>query len=96
MGENSPLKLNAGVIYQHIDLDKNAKYTVNIKSSMWGIIYLLKGELIMGEFNLKTDQALFIENRLTLDILTNENSEFMLCFGAPHNEPIHQYGQFVD
>ena len=54
MGENPPLKLNTNVIYQHIKLNKNAKYTVDIKSSMRGIIYLLKGELIMGEFNLKT------------------------------------------
>ena len=88
--------MNTDVIYQHINLNKNAKYTVDIKASMRGIIYLLKGELIIGEVNLKTDQALFVEDQLTLDILANESSELMLCFGVPHNEPIRQYGPFVD
>ncbi|MFK5913069.1 MAG: pirin family protein [Woeseiaceae bacterium] len=96
VGESSPLKLNTDVIYQHIKLNKSAKYTVDIKASMRGIIYLIEGELVIGQFNLKTDQALFVENRLTLELLANENSEFMLCFGVPHNEPIRQYGPFVD
>lgn len=96
VGENSPLKLNTDVIYQHVKFKKNSKYTVDITSSMRGIIYLLKGELEIFGCNLKADQALFVENQLTLDISVNENSEFMLCFGVPHNEPIHQSGPFVD
>ncbi|RDH85653.1 MAG: hypothetical protein DIZ80_01605 [endosymbiont of Galathealinum brachiosum] len=96
VGENSPLKLNTDVIYQHVTLKNKSKYTVDIKPSMRGIIYLLKGELVIGKYNLKADQAMFIEDLFVLDISVKENSEFMLCFGVPHNEPIRQHGPFVD
>lgn len=96
VGDDSLVKLNTEVIYQHINLQKSSGYSINIKSSMRGIVYLMKGELIIEGHNLKSDQAMFIEDVLHLELSAIENCEFMLCFGVPHNESIHQYGPFVD
>jgi len=96
VGENSPLKLKTDVIYQHVQLDKNAKYIVDIKSGMRGIIYILNGKISANDKLASADQALFIENIDKLKITASANSEFMLCMGRPHGEPIRQHGPFVD
>lgn len=96
VGENSKIKLNTSVLYQHISLQAGSNYTVSVGASMRGIIYLMQGELSVNAQCVNADQALFIEQQDTLEIVAKANSEFMLCFGAPHNEPIRQYGPFVD
>jgi len=96
VGEGSPLVLNTEVEYLHINLDEQAEYQLNIDKSMRGIIYLMKGELNVDSNNLKQDQALFIEEEESINLTALHKSEFMLCLGLPHNEPIHQYGPFVD
>jgi len=47
----------------------------------------MSGELTIEQDTLKADQAIFIEEQARLEIIATENSEFMLCFGEPHNEP---------
>jgi len=42
------------------------------------------------------DQALFTEQQTSMQLKANIDSDFMICFGKPHNEPIHQHGPFVD
>ncbi len=101
VGKGAPLKLKSNVLYQHIHLNKQADYSVDIEAGMRGIIYLMKGALAVGKGNnisenIYQDQALFIENTESIKIKSNDDSEFMLCFGMPHGEPIHQHGPFVD
>lgn len=104
VGDGSPLVLKTDVSYQHIKLNKNAEYSVDIKAGMRGIVYLMKGALTVSAKQVagadseavNADQALFIENTEQLNIKSTENSELMLCFGMPHGEPIRQHGPFVD
>ena len=96
VGKNSPLKLNTAVKYEHIKLQNQKSYCLELKANMRGIVYLTEGELNIDGHNLKKDQAMFIEFKKILNIIAIEEAEFMLCFGVPHNEPIHQYGPYVD
>jgi len=96
VGEGSPLELNTEVHYQHLKLQKNALYSIELKKTMRSIIYVMQGTLKIENKMLKKDQAMFIEQHESLSILAIDESEFMLCAGVPHNEPIHQYGPFVD
>lgn len=96
VGEDSPLKLNTEVLYQHVELDENARYEPSLNAEWQGIIYLMKGELEVNSQCIQADQALFVEQEPRLEIIAKQASEFMLCFGKPHGEPIHQYGPFVD
>ncbi len=96
LGEGSELKLNTQVIYQHVILNENKKYQLDIDLAMRGIVYLLSGQLKINQTPLKSNQAMFIENTSKLMIEAAEKSEFMLCFGMPHNQPIYQHGPFVD
>ncbi|MDH5423449.1 MAG: pirin family protein [Gammaproteobacteria bacterium] len=96
VGENSPLKLKTNVIYQHLKLDKGANYKLTLEPAMRGLVYLMDGCIIVNQEKLKSDQAWFAEDPGSLNIQAEENSQFMICMGLPHAEPIRQYGPFVD
>lgn len=97
IGNKSPLKLNTEVIYQHIELDSEASYKIEIKNEMRGIIYVLNGQIRVNSYEaLNAAQALFIDVGETLEFTALANSEFMICMGVPYKEPIHQHGPFVD
>lgn len=96
VGDNSPLILHTEVIYQHIKLDKNAVYRIALKENMQGIVYLTSGSIVVNGQKVTEGQAAFINTEPELTFQANDNSEFMLCFGIAHNEPIRQHGPFVD
>lgn len=96
VGENSPLALKTEIIYQHVKLDANSNYTLKLKEGMRGIVYVMKGKIRVNSTQIKSDQALFIDESAMLNIDSITKSEFMICMGTPHGEPIHQYGPFVD
>ena len=96
VGEGSPLVLNTQVSYFHINLEKQAEYSLSFDKKTKVIVYLMNGELDINSNKLKQDQALFIEEEGNINVISRDKSEFMLCLGLPHNEPIRQYGPFVD
>jgi len=96
VGEDSPLKLRTDVIYQHVSLDKQANYELEITSGMRGIIYVIEGTISVNQQTIKADQAAFIEEVNKLEFIAEENSQFMISMGMPHGEPIHQHGPYVD
>ncbi len=96
VGEGSPLKLNTPVIYQHVYLNAQSTYQLDLDASMRGIVYLMAGELTINNKTVTENQAAFIEDEKSLEIVAAKNSEFILFFGAPHNEPVHQHGPYVD
>lgn len=96
VGDDSPLKLNTDVIYQHAQLQRNANYSVKLHAGMRGIVYVMQGQITVNDSEVNADQALFIEDNTALDFKASKDSEFMVCFGLPHGEPIRQYGPYVD
>lgn len=96
VGDNSPLKLLTPVRYAHIHLDANASYSEAIAANMRGLIYVVEGKIeINGQHYGKGDAA-FIDNETEISTTAKESSQYMLCLGTPHGEPIIQYGPFVD
>lgn len=96
VGENSPVQLHTPVRYAHIHLNANANYSEAIATNMRGLIYVVEGEIeINGQHYAKGDAA-FIDNETQITTTAKESSEYMLCLGTPHGEPIIQYGPFVD
>ncbi len=96
VGDSSPLKLRTEVIYQHVTLNKDGHYDINFQPSMRGIVYVMHGNINLDSLSIKADQAAFIEDDVSLEFNTAQYSEFMICMGMPHNEPIRQHGSFVD
>jgi len=96
VGEGSPLKLNTDVIYQHVNLQDNAKYKLQLKPAMRGLVYVMQGGLNMNSQRVKKDQACFIDHAQELEFFADGQTEFIVCFGEPSGEEIYQHGPFVD
>ncbi len=96
VGEKSPLLLKTNVIYQHVTLKKEASYSLKLEPKMRGIIYVKQGSVQVNEALVNFDQALFIDGISQLEFKAVKASQFMICMGEPHAEPIRQYGPFVD
>lgn len=96
VGGNSPLVLKTTVIYQHVTLNRMARYSLQLEQGMRGIVYVMQGGIQVNAELVKADQALFIEDVTMLEFNATRDSQFMLCMGMPHGEPIRQHGPFVD
>ena len=96
VGEDSPLEIKTEIIYQHVTLNKQAQYRLDLNAAMRGIVYVMSGKLSVNDEPVRADQALFVEDIEYLEFLAEEDSQFMICMGKPHGEPIRQHGPFVD
>lgn len=96
VGEGSPLKLQTDVIYQHIKLQQKSNYQLNQQAGMRGVVYVMQGSVAVNDVVVSTDQALMVEDITDMQFTAEEKSEFMVCMGMPHGEPIKQHGPFVD
>ena len=96
VGEGSPLKLKTDVIYQHVNLKKQSSYELDITAGIRGIVYVMSGEVSVNKEAVSSDKAIFVEGVTKLTFSADEDSQFMICMGLPHGEPIKQYGPFVD
>jgi redox-sensitive bicupin YhaK (pirin superfamily) len=96
VGDESPVKLQTPVRYLNVNLSKNAVLTEAVPDDFRGFVYLLNGDLKINNENVKQREAFFFEGIEELNIEALSESQFMLCMGKPHREPIKQYGPYVD
>jgi hypothetical protein len=96
VGEGSPVQLHTPVRYAHIHLNANTHYSEAIAPAMRGLIYVVEGEIKINGQHYNKGDAAFIDNETEIGATAKENSQYMLCLGTPHDEPIIQYGPFVD
>ena len=89
---------NVDPIYFHIILNEEKEFNCDVPSGHNSFIYLLKGELKIGEknHNKTTDSNLILLQRGTkLKIKASKKSEFLFIAGKPIGEPIARGGPFV-
>ena len=98
VGEGSPIRLYTDMTYQHVELEQNNQYQIYINQGSNAIIYVLLGRLALGNETVDLTEAFLIEAKQeqNLSIRADKDSEFMLCCGTPHYEPINQHGPYVD
>jgi hypothetical protein len=96
VGEGSPLRLHTPVCYQELQLDRGGEYEHTLPSEWRGLLYVVGGQIRVGEQVATAGQACFAEDIDKLHITADVASHLMLCFGQPYDEPIHQHGPFVD
>ncbi|MCK5639836.1 MAG: pirin family protein [Gammaproteobacteria bacterium] len=96
VGKGSPLKLLTPVRYLHITLEKDGVFNETPAEDARGLIYMIEGETRINGQALKAGDAFFSTDKNEIKIEATQQSQLMLCFGTPHNEPIRQYGPYVD
>ena len=89
---------NVQPIYFHIVLEEGKVFDYDVPKGHNSFIYLLKGELIIGnkKHEKTTNSSLILLERGTkLKITANKKSEFLFIAGKPIGEPIARGGPFV-
>ncbi len=113
LGENSHIKVIAGVtqkgtqgvidnttilpIYWHVQLEENTVFEQSMPSLHNAFIYVIKGQLLVGENSkkLSTAELAVLSNAENLLIKATAESQFLVVAGKPLNEPVERAGPFV-
>jgi len=89
---------NVEPIYFHIVLNNKKEFKYEVPEGHNSFIYLLKGELKIGEkeHNKTNDSNLILlERGNKLTVMANKKAEFLFIAGKPIGEPIARGGPFV-
>ena len=96
--EGPIIKHNVEPLYFHIILDKGKEFNCNVPNKHNAFIYLLKGELKIGEkkhFETNNSNLILLENGDELKVKASKKTEFLFIAGKPIGEPIARGGPFV-
>ena len=96
--EGPQTKHNVEPIYFHIVLNENKEFKCEVPDGHNSFIYLLNGELKVGEKEHdKTNNSnlILLEKGNQLKAKANKKSEFLFIAGKPIGEPIARGGPFV-
>ena len=78
------------------EMTQNANHELNVAGNQ-GLVYVVSGELRCEDKTIEATQALlFDDEQSVLSLLASSDYHCMVTYGVPHNEPIIQYGTFVD
>lgn len=83
--------------YWDINLSANAKFEEKINPEHNAFIYLIEGELTIGnqEKSISQGQLAVLEKGEAIMVSANEASRFLLVAAQPLNEPVERAGPFV-
>jgi quercetin 2,3-dioxygenase len=102
VGKAGAIRLHTDVEYLDITLSAGSRMQRHIMRGWRGIIYIVEGaaELVAEEktasLPLHAGDAALVESEDLLSLYSPEGVHLMWCVGAPHHEPIHQHGPYVD
>ena len=97
VAEGSRLQLKTPVRYLDVQLSAGGgHYEETLPPDFRGFIYVVTGSVVANDKALSEGNAMFYDGDAKLSISSDTHSRFMVCFGRPHGEPIHQHGPYVD
>ncbi len=96
-GKKSKIETLFPVFYFHIKMKAGCKLSIPVEAQHNAFIYIIKGKAeTEGRTEVNTNQvALFERGKNVINLFTNEETEFLLLGGKPHNEAVYAYGPFV-
>ena len=89
---------NVEPIYFHIVLNESKEFSCDVPKGHNSFIYVLKGELKIGEKNhskINDSNLILLERGDQLAVAANKKTEFLFIAGKPIGEPIARGGPFV-
>lgn len=100
VGQESPLRLHTAVRFLDVRLQAGATFHESLPAAYCGLVYVLAGslQLMYGQqrMTLTASLSALCEAGASPRLQAVTDSRFLLCFGRPHAETIHQHGSFVD
>ena len=95
VGKGSPVELHTDVRYVEVTVESEGVFTEEIPEDWNGLIYVLDGEVRVGDETLDRAEAGIFRGGGEVRVTATETSRFVVIAGAPLDEPIRQRGSFV-
>lgn len=95
-GPGSPIRTVTPVLFQDVELEGDRVFSAKIPDQYAGLVYVIRGGIMISEETLKTGEALLLKSDSQIIVKAKENSRFVLLAGTPHGEPMRLNGSFVD
>ncbi len=89
---------NVEPIYFDVELNKDKEFDFKLPSTHNSFIYLISGEIIIGEKkheNVKDSTLILLTKGNELKVKAKSNAKFLVISGKPINEEIARGGPFV-
>ena len=89
---------NIEPVYFDVELEKNKKFNFDLPSTHNSFIYLIEGEIKIGEQShdpVKDSTLILLTRSVKLKVSSLTKSKFLLISGKPIGEPIARGGPFV-
>ena len=89
---------NVEPVYFDIELEKDKEFNFNLPSTHNSFVYLIKGEIKIGDKNhkkIKNSTLILLTRGKKLKVKSITESKFLLISGKPIGEPIARGGPFV-
>jgi len=89
---------NVEPVYFDVELEKNKKFNFDLPSTHNSFIYLIEGEIKIGEQShdpVKDSTLILLTRGVKLKVSSLTKSKFLLISGKPIGEPIARAGPFV-
>lgn len=96
VGTASPMELLTPVLYLDVLMEPGATVSEAIPDGFRGFVYTVSGSIAVGGSMVDAGEACFMDDPGEIEVEGWEESRLLICFGAPHGEPIRQHGPFVD
>ena len=89
---------NVEPVYLDIDIEKDKEFNFNLPSTHNSLIYLIEGEIKVGDKNhdeVKDSTLIILTRGEKLKVSSLSKAKFLLISGKPIGEPIARGGPFV-
>ncbi len=97
VGKGSPVHLKTAIQYQDISMGRGKDHVIPIMKGHVGFIYLFEGHLSINHERCHPAEAIFMDESTEIKVRTEgDTARFILLTGPPHQEPIKQWGTYVD
>lgn len=95
VGEGSEVQLRTRVHYLDVVFEQGAEFTQWVEQGMTTLLYVMSGQVMVGDRLLAYRDAARISPGL-LTVIGDVHSRVAFLSGKPHNEPIYHHGPYVD
>lgn len=96
VGEGSPIGMYADMLFLDIRLEEGAEYDMNIPSHFHGILYIYEGSMKVNGKVLDSHHAMFVKDKSEFNMITDEDTKFIVIAGEPLGESINIRGSIVE